>query len=276
MNPPKKTQLAIIVLVSLLGCVSKTFYDQRFQDSNSLTPPVTSVSVPDSQNYTFAIVGDLHIGNQDTTRFQQILSMASSEGDSFIVLLGDNVDQGDQADFQAFQAALSSSSFNNKAVIAIGNHDIFNDGWTYYKQVVGPSHYTFTAGNAKFIILDTADGTVGSDQTDWLKAQLAQPKPQLLFLVSHYLPVVPGVQTYLRLSDDSEALHMMNLASNNGVNAWLGGHYHSYLVGGAAGVTYVVAGGGGGRRMGPVNEFFFVQVQVSGGTNINYVLRPLP
>jgi hypothetical protein len=84
------------------------------------------------------------------------------------------------------------------------------------------------------------------------------------FVLSHYLPVTPGIRTYLRLSDDLEATTLMKLARNFSVAAWLGGHYHSYALGEVEKVKYLVAGGGGGRRMDPVWENFFVQVRVAG------------
>jgi predicted phosphodiesterase len=190
--------------------------------------------------------------------------MAQAEGDAFIVLLGDIVDQGDRPSLIAVRSTLTNLGWDGKVFTVIGNHDIFADGWTNYKELNGPSYYAFNVGNSKFIAMDTGDGTLGSDQMTWLESEVQNDRPQNLFFLSHYMPVVPGIQTYLKFPDEEEALSLMKLAVDHGVSAWLGGHYHSYLQSTIDGVLYVVAGGGGSTRMAPVYDFFFVQVTVAG------------
>jgi predicted phosphodiesterase len=265
-----------LTLFGLFSCVSQTTVDQRFSDSAGLTPPSpASVALTDPNNFTFAVVGDLHISHQDTARLGRMLTAASAEGDSFFIFLGDLVDAGLEDDVVAFRSALSGAGWDTQSFPVIGNHDIFAGGWTYYKKYNGPSNYSFTVGNSKFIVLDTADGTIGYNQRQWFSNELQKSRPANLFVASHYLPTIPGERTYLKISDDVEALDMMKLAKSNGVNAWLGGHYHSYLLGGVNGVSYLVAGGGGAARMPPVSEFFFVQVKVS-GSQISYQMNAVP
>lgn len=262
----------ILLLEVLFGCMSQTIPNQRFADSVSLTPPLTTVSVSNPNSFTFAAVGDLHVGNQDTSRLQRILSAAAAEGDAFIVLLGDIVDGGDQEDVQAVRTTLANAGFGDTVAPVIGNHDIFGSGWQAYKALNGPSHYSFTAGNSQFIVIDTADGTVAKPEQDWLISQLNQGGFTNRFLLSHYLPIVPGIETYLKFSDDMEALHLMRLLLEAKATAWIGGHYHSYIADVVAGLQVVVAGGGGGRRMPPVSNFFFVQVVVN-GSNVTFNMR---
>ncbi len=262
-------------VVSLICCKSKSQPEDRFFESESLSHAIGSaISLAQSDNFSFAIVGDLHIGNQDTTRFRKILSMANAEGDSFIILLGDIVDKGEQQDFIAVQNALKENNYEGKFLPVIGNHDIFDEGWNHFRDRLGPSHYTLQFGNSKYIAIDTADGTLGEPQRDWLEAELGKDSPFHIFILSHYLPIIPGERTYLKLSNEEEALALMSLTSERGVRSWLGAHYHSFIVGSVEGVTYVVAGGGGGRRMAPVEAFFFVQVIVK-GPSISYQLRTL-
>jgi hypothetical protein len=261
-----------VTVLAIVCCVSRTVPGERFRDSRVLQVAQPQVQLPDPQHYTFAVVGDLHIQRGDTARFRRILTAASAEGDAFGVFLGDLVDNGLESDFAAYARALADTGWSAKAFSVIGNHDIFGDGWTYYKQTNGPSHYTFQIGNAKFIALDTADGSLGAEQAEWLKTELSKPNPGLLFLASHYMPDVPGISTYLRLADEVEAARLMALATRSGVRAWFGAHYHSYVVGSIEGVDYVVAGGGGGKRMPPVAGFFFVQVAVN-GQSVSYTLR---
>jgi hypothetical protein len=91
---------------------------------------------------------------------------------------------------------------------------------------------------------------------------LAGTAPENLFFLSHYLPVIPGQRTYLKLANRDEAIRLLRLAADHKVAAWLGAHYHSFITDTIAGVKLVVAGGGGERRMAPVSDYFFVQVTV--------------
>jgi hypothetical protein len=261
-----------LLVIFFIGCTSSTVTDQRFHESLTLSPPTVNVSLADSNHFSFAVVGDLHVSNQDTSRLNRILSAASAEGDSFIVLLGDLADQGALQDLSAIKDTLVAGGWSGKYLPVLGNHDVFNDGWTNYKNVNGASHYQVTIGNSRFLALDTADGNVGREQTQWLEGELKKPGPMNTFLISHYLPVIPGERTYLKLANEKEAIHLMKLATNHGVRGWMGAHYHSYIVERIEGVDYLVAGGGGGRRMQPVMDYFFVQVQVSGG-DIRYTLH---
>lgn len=260
------------ILLVLVGCNSKTGWDERFRESSQLSAPVLTITPADPQNFTFAMVGDLHIGGTDTDRFRRILQAAQAEGDSFVVLLGDIADKGEAESFLAAQAALKDYGFENKVISIVGNHDIFGDGWPAYRNVWGPSHFSADVGNSRFIALDSADGTLGVEQFDWLLEQLGRSPLSHTFILSHYMPVVPGQRTYLRLANQLEAERLMSLASKKSVTGLFGGHYHSFCKEKIAEVDYVVAGGGGGKRMKPVEDYFFIQVVVS-QSSVTYQLK---
>jgi hypothetical protein len=263
------------VCLLVVCCVSRSVPEARFRDSLLLNAAVPNLVLRDAAHFTFLAVGDLHISNGDTTRLRNILQAASDEGDSFAVFLGDIVDSGNPADVKAFQEAVSDLGWDGKVFPVIGNHDIFNDGWEAYKNVNGPSHYSLTVGNSKFIAIDTADGGMGQLQEQWLLAELQKARPANLFLLSHYPAVTPGMRTYLKLADEAEAARLMHWATKYKVTAWLAAHYHSYLKGTIEGVDYLVAGGGGGRRMDPVRSYFFVQVAVN-EASVSYRMVPVP
>lgn len=266
----------LLVFFGANGCFSNSHFNQRFTESDGLAPPTLSTQPADPDHFSFAVVGDLHIKRANVDRLKTMLAMASAEGDSFFIFLGDIVVEGLEQDVKAFRDVLTSQGWSLKAFPVIGNHDIYNDGWTNWKKYNGPSHYSFTAGNSRFIAIDTADGSLGEAQSKWLREKVKEgSSSKNTFLVSHYLPEVPGQRTYLKLPDDVEALSLMKLASDFGVRGWLGAHYHSYLLGKIGGVEYLVAGGGGNKRLPPVREFFFVQVTVS-GADISYQRHSVP
>lgn len=241
----------------------------RFEENRSLNATSLDISLADSENYSFGIVGDLHVGESNTSRLRNILQLARANNDEFMVLLGDLADKGDLNDFEAIDQALTDEGYGQKTLVVIGNHDIFNSGWEYYRNLYGATHYSFSVGNAQFFGLDTADGTVGEEQSQWLEDELKRSTQKNKFIITHYLPIIPGQTTYLKLANEVEATNLMAMATQNGVRAWLGGHYHSYAVDTIEGVQYVVAGGGGGRRMPPVWDYFYVRVIVR-GTDVSY------
>jgi predicted phosphodiesterase len=271
------TIVALALSLLAVRCGSDTTVEQRFKDSLGLPPPTLNVNLTDPNQFTFAFVGDLHIGNANVDRLNSILTGAAAEGDSFIIFLGDIVDTGDRADVHAFRNALSAGGWDKKTITVLGNHDVFNDGWTPWKDLNGPGTYTVAIGNTKFIVLDTASASLGDSQSDWYNQELAKALPSGVSNIiecTHYLPYVPRQRSYLKLSDDVESLRLMKLAATNNILAWLGGHYHSFIMDSQQGVNYVVAGGGGGRRMAPVFSFFFVQGKVS-GTSITFQMNQI-
>jgi hypothetical protein len=276
-HPVRQTRklfsLALVALV--LSCVSRTTPEGRVGDSLAMvTPPTFALVSADPTRFHFSIVGDLHLAAGDAHRLNAIYASAAADGDEFIIFLGDVVDQGTRDQFEEFVATTASAGWTGKVFCVAGNHDIYNDGWDYYKELMGSSTYFFTAGNSKFIALDTGDATLGAPQVTWLREQLAVAHAGPVFLLSHYLPVIPGQPTYLKLASSVESLNLMSLATRSGVTAWLGAHYHSYINQTIDGVTYVVAGGGGGRRMAPYRGYFYVRVGVD-GDDVSYELKPL-
>lgn len=256
-------RLLVPLFFLIAACVSRSVWFERFQESKALSEPPIDTSLLDPDHFSFAFVGDLHVGGTDTARFRRILQKAQGAGDEFIVLLGDLTDKGEAASYEAIQIALSDFGWEDRVLPLLGNHDIFTDGWKNYQSVFGSAHYSVDMGNSRFIALDSADGILGKDQFEWLEHKLNEPKLTHTFLLTHYMPVVPGQKTYLKLSNFLEAQNLMHLSAKKAVTGILGGHYHSFCFEKIAGVDYVVAGGGGGRRMEPVKEYFYVQAIVN-------------
>ncbi|NBX92089.1 MAG: hypothetical protein EBQ85_02530 [Proteobacteria bacterium] len=265
-------RICAFALLVIVACTSKSHFYERFLESSTLAAPPIHVTPADPDHFSFAMVGDTHVGANDMARFTRILQAAQAEGDEFVILLGDIVDQGDEPSVNAVVKAIADLGLSQKVIPLLGNHDIFSEGWNAYKAAWGASHYVVDIGNSRFIALDTADGVIGEDQMEWLDSQLRRTSLTHSFLLTHYMPVVPGQRTHLRLSNVNEAQRLMRMASRAGVRGLFGGHYHSYCTENIDGVDYVVAGGGGGRRMEPITDYFFIQVKVD-GNQVSYQLR---
>src|SRR4029077_13583230 len=61
-----------------------------------------------------------------------------------------------------------------------GEHDAAKDAGAAYKELIGPTHYTFDHKGVHFIALDNVSdpaGAVGDAQIDWLAADLKKTSP---------------------------------------------------------------------------------------------------
>lgn len=262
---------ALLLPTFLVMCTSRTVPGTRFDDSAVLAAPALTSVAANPDQFSFAFFGDSHVGG-DSARLERILTAVRADGDDFVILLGDITDDGNRDAITLVKTKLNDFGFGTNYLPVIGNHDVFKDGWENYKELLGPSHYVTDYGNSRFIVLDTADATVDRTQYEWLRGELNKPKPKNTFFLSHYLPVIPGQRTYLKIANEEESLRLMKLAQNHNVKAWLGAHYHSFISETLEGVQYVVAGGAGGRRMEPVSDYFYVRAVVS-GENIEYTMK---
>lgn len=261
-----------VLACCLFGCVAKSGADIRFKESTVVAAPVIAPDGVDDLNFSFVFVGDLHSSAHDLERVKSVLQEAQSYGDAFVIFLGDIVDKGEKDAIEAVRNQVSLYGFDQKVIYVLGNHDVFGDGWNAWKESIGPSHFELTVGNIQFFVLDSADGMVGEKQIEWLDTQLTKSQATHKIILSHYLPVIPGQRTYLKLANEVEAARLMKLVSRHKVHSWMGGHYHSFIQDQIEQVNYVVAGGGGGRKMAPIKENFFVRALVSGST-ISYELN---
>ena len=103
--------------------------EERYSESVGLPTPVFSVQLADPEHYSFAIVGDLHVRFGDTSRLERILGDAAAEGDAFVILLGDNVDDGQKEDFLAVKRAIEKGGRMQPEHAAWNPSGYFWNGW---------------------------------------------------------------------------------------------------------------------------------------------------
>ena len=131
----------------------------------------------------------------------------------------------------------------------LGNHDIFFDGWAEFRELIGPSVYwfevVFDEGRDLYITLDSANGTLGRKQTEWLKSFLKNNRSKY----RHCIVLTHTNLFYTDLSQTSsgnmameETFMLMDLFRKQNVSLVLQGHdhYRENLV--YDGVKYTVVG----------------------------------
>jgi len=225
-------------------------YVADLQGLYSPRPPVTPAytAIPDNPSWlryvggpaqfapggtTIASFGDshLHSADHDTTGSvvtndinTGIKALPANAAPNMLQVDGNLVDPGTLADLQYGQQELES--FGLPYHTAVGDSDIGqganpeNTNWT---SVFGPTHYSYTDGDAEFIVDDSAwEGLLASDpyqvpdveQYAWLVSQLSASTSKVIFVVTHASPYDPHPVANSQFTDRYEAQMYEQLLAN--------------------------------------------------------------
>ena len=204
---------------------------------------VTTVTVP-ADAYRFYACSDIHIEDDRPANFQQMVQkeMADEKG-AFYLVLGDLLFGKDHMEWVA---ETMNAAGNDPGFIIAGNHDIFYGGWEQWKDLFHSSTYYFfvQTPSAKdiYIMLDSANGTLGEKQLAWLEDVLGSQRPGCRHCIV-------CVHTNMFRTDISqfpstnftleETYRLTALFSKNSVEFVLSGHDHFRDVSVYDGVTYI-------------------------------------
>ena len=153
-----------------------------------------------------------------------------------------------------------------------GNHDI-SDILTekIWLDRMGPTHYAFSYGNSRFIVLDSEEvdalDRLSDTQVAWLKQELESTKANNIFLFLH--------QPYFADEGDPRNFdknwerrwkYLADVMHGHPVRAVFAGHLHGYCDFGVRdGVHYVIAAGGaylnGPEEFGQFSHYLLVRVR---------------
>ena len=273
--------LVVVALAAISGCSKidlKGLFmptgdgvDKRFEQSAKITEDMGVGCVDAREEYLFYVCTDPHIDQtyKNLTTFNDALR--SDAEASFGVILGDCTDVRDN--IQTYLTAVAYDPdrhpFGYKIFHLLGNHDLFFNGWNDFRDNVGPSVYwfdvAFPEGRDLYISLDTATGTLGRKQTEWLKSFLSNSR-------SGYRHCVVLTHTNLFYTDNSqtgsgnmpieETLSLLDLLGKHNVSLVLQGHDHYREDLNYGGVRYVVIGTIRDESQSP--EYLKVKVSAEG------------
>jgi len=212
--------------------------DQRFGLSNSIKSPYKD-AIKGTFLYSFAFCGDPHMYSKGDGCFDDLDRAIKLKQIRFVIFGGDLTYLGEDGEYSNF--INHCDALTVPWYPAIGNHDIYNSGWSYYWRYLGPSVYSFNGGNAKFIVIDSAGGKIGEAQMEWIQDQLRNNKQPLLFVISH-MPIYGGSQSTFEFPKTEEREMLISLFEKYEVDIVLEGHYHGYVDITNNGVRYITSG----------------------------------
>lgn len=195
---------------------------------------------PDGEEYTFYAATDAHVSttaNGLTAFVNACLSDASSA--PFAIFTGDAMDK--KNNFNLFLQAVRPLSANGRTLCCTpGNHDLYFGQWTDHIREMKTASYCFeactgtdgaVAGKDLFISLDSASGTLGTDQRAWLGAVLASAKGRyrhiIIFTHTHFFKR-DNSQGHTGNFNLEEGYELASLFSDNGVELVICGHDHHF------------------------------------------------
>jgi predicted phosphodiesterase len=213
------------------GLVSSTDVDKRFEDSASLPEKKDVIIGEEETEFSFIVIADPHVYHGSDSgikalKTKLIQDRTNGENDKFLIACGDISQRGDTEDLLAFRDTLEPEF---PVYTTIGNHDLYFDGWYNYREILGKSCYTFTAGpSVRFVSFDSANGTLGRKQKNWLEGVLKNSTEPFCFVYTHFELFSPNSTTIQQYTDIEEAYFLIHLFKKTGVDYVLMGHSHDY------------------------------------------------
>lgn len=220
------------------GFFASSDVDDRFFDALTL-PAYTNIVA--GAPFTFVVIADTHV--QDAASASRLAALASklTNTDKFVLVCGDLVQSGKREDVITFTNAMRAAT----AALSIpwyavpGNHDLYFSGYTNYREHIGRSMYTFAAGPLRVIAMDSANGTLGRRQRDWLENTLLARTEQFCIVFTHFQFFSPTMTETQQYTDIEETAYLMHLFKMRSVSYALSGHSHADAHHPINGVSYL-------------------------------------
>ena len=216
-------------------------------------------NVPD--NYDFYSCSDSHYAARDSIQpqgdndrlYQYITAMRNDSVAVFAIHAGDLVNESGETGFRMTEEALrynpTTQAADKPCFLVIGNHDVYFDCATFFKQYFHTSTYSLTVNTVSgkkdlFLFLDSANGTHGGRQMEWLEEQLSHRQDyRYCFVISHnwlFRTIYNPTTTPAANLPENEQYAFMDLMSRNYVDMVIMGHFHYRDTKTFGGVKYVM------------------------------------
>lgn len=228
-------------------------------DYNNLNGEPVIENAPDE--YHVYSCSDSHYSQRDSITpqgpkdrlYKYITTERNDPKSLFAIHAGDMVNESGEAGFRMTNDALrfneETQAKNDPCFLVIGNHDVYYDCATFFKQYFHTSTYTVTVKTVSglqdlFIFLDSGNGTHGKRQLDWLEEKLSHRDDyRHCFVISHnwlFRTSYNYTTTPAANLPQDEQYAFMDMMSNHRVDLVLMGHFHAREQRQFGGVQYLM------------------------------------
>ena len=186
--------------------------------------------------YTLYAATDAHISttSEGLGRFVSDY-MADNDAAPFALFIGDAMDE--KNNFGRFLETVRPVSNGGRTLFCTpGNHDLYFGQWTEYIDEMKTASYRFEVTVASgatdlFICLDSASGTLGTDQRAWLENVLSSSREKyrhtVIFTHTHFFKR-DNSQGHTSNFNLEEGYDLEKLFSDYGVDLVISGHDHHF------------------------------------------------
>lgn len=205
----------------------------------TITPTATITPSGAIPALIFAVAGD---SRDDPDVYRRVLDAIANDGSEFLLHSGDLVNEGNEAQWLAFEEAMEGFALPFYPVP--GNHDGLGGKLEGYLAHSGApaAHYSFDRGDVHFTMADSHNGGIGAAELTWLREDLSATAQPIKMVVLHHPPFDPdGTDHIMAYGNES----FMDLMVEQNVDYVFAGHIHAYAREERDGVTYVITGGAG-------------------------------
>ncbi len=241
--------LLTLLLATLLSCkfdpgaiLASSKPHERFSRSEELTKEFTHelelrflANPIDETEFSFLIVTDTHYGENETPLLR-VHKYWKQKPYDLLVVAGDITQRGTESEWEEFER--DRATLGTELYLAIGNHDLFNDGEERFYNHFGPTHYVQQIGDITLIFLDTGNGVIAKDEKSWYVNTLEKYRNTKIITITHYSVITEYVQNLVALPNPDEFYWIASVNAHYGVKAMVAGHLHTNLYESLKGVNY--------------------------------------
>lgn len=210
--------------------------DERFKESKSL-PSKSSPLLTDNKNFSFLVITDTHYYKEQLNYIKDIDSKKNELKIDFIVVNGDIVQSGLKSQYELAKEDFEKTSL--PIYTTIGNHDMYNNGYILYKKYFGKTVYDFKIDQLHLIFLDTANGTLGNLQFEYLENILKNSNCRNKIVFTHYNFIEKELVSFTSYSYSDEVYKIFSLFEKYAVNFCISGHIHEFILTNIKGTSYI-------------------------------------
>jgi len=202
-----------------------------------------------SDDYIVYVCSDSHITRNTHVNLDYFMAQYSAaQGPKLAIHLGDLIDA--QKNFACADSIVHTGRTRADTLFqTVGNHDVYFNQWDIFRSYFGTSVYWFDTNNGNkkldlFICLDSAEGTLGTDQTKWLRELLARKAKEgyrriIVYTHTHFWKL-DGSQGHTSNFSLEDTYELSALFSQYGVDYVWSGHQHAKQSVIYKGVNYLV------------------------------------
>jgi Icc protein len=237
-----------------------------------------AVTLPAAQpatRFRFAWVGDVQGGNQ---RFTRIRARINADPTLELTLFaGDITEQGSQDEIDAFVG--EANQLVKPWFSVLGNHESLRSEPVAFQRSVGRINVRFDYKGARFLLIDSASGTLDPWTVGFVREAMEADGPTLRIAAMHVPPFDPEGLRDGGWNDRTEAAKILAMLVGGGTDLLLAGHIHTLRPTSQAGIETWISGNGGVELSAKFDgtEMHYLAVTVdplAGSVDVEPVLVP--